>query len=256
MNAATDGLFSLRPMLLPGESKRELVVRIEAGFAVFEPANAFEAGVVVGLIYTQQKISRLDRIEHRRNLVRLEEELMKTPAFKNFSLTQRALTAVNALAAAVEQTHVPPESLRKMDGFINGVNGTLEILRDVGDLPLAVIAKLEDARAKFEASSQSKVSVEAFAELGRAARDVGKVLATRLKTSASALEGQRKAIAADALLLKDSDVKSIDRHRRMLETSMARQLEMLKAAKEQIKASKPGGDAGNQDYRLRLRVVK
>jgi hypothetical protein len=256
MNALRHGLTA-NNLLLPGEDAQEYERHLDGYFATFAPATLPEAQVVAQVGDLAWKLERLTKLENNRLRARLEEELEKTDAYKSFVLTRRALQMVNALAETVEAVPLPPEDAERSGALINGVERMVAELREVPELPLAVVQPLADALDAAKKSQQGAcISKSTYRHLGDMAKLARGALTAKLTQEEAALEPVREQLAAAVLLLEDKDLRKLERHRRLLEGSMARQLALLGQMRVQVAASKPEAQAEAQELRVRLRVVK
>jgi hypothetical protein len=96
----------------------------------------------------------------------------------------------------------------------------------------------------------------AYEHLGNMAKVARGALTAKLDQEQAALGLVRERLAAEVLLLEDKDLKKLARHRRLLESSMARQLGLLGQVRIQVAASTPGAQAEAQELRVRLRLVR
>ncbi len=256
MNALRHGL-SASNLLLPGEDAHEYEGHLDGYFATFAPATLPEAQVVAQVGDLAWKLERLTKLENNRVRARLEEELEKMDAYKSFVLTRRALQMVNALAETVEAVPLPPEDAERTGALLNGVERMVAELREVPDLPLAVVQPLADALDAAKKSQKGTcISKSTYGHLGDMAKLARGALTAKLAQEEAALEPMRERLAAAVLLLEDADLKKLERHRRLLESSLARQLGLLGQMRLQVAASKPEAQAEAQELRVRLRVVK
>jgi hypothetical protein len=81
-------------------------------------------------------------------------------------------------------------------------------------------------------------------------------LGVKLTQEEEALEPVRVRLAAEVLLLEDADLKKLERHRRLLESPMQRQLDLLGQVCSQVAASRPEHQAAAKELRVKLRLVK
>jgi hypothetical protein len=256
MNALRHGL-SANNLLLPGEDAHEYEGHLDGYFATFAPATLPEAQIVAQVGDLAWKLERLTKLENNRMRVRLEEELEKMDAYKSVVLTRRALQMVGALAETVEAVPLPPEDAERTGALLNGVERMVAELREVPELPLAVVQPLADALDAAKKSQKGTcISKSTYMHLGDMAKLARGALTAKLTQEEAALEPVREQLAAAVLLLEDKDLRKLERHRRLLEGSMARQLALLGQMRVQVAASKPEAQAEAQELRVRLRVVK
>jgi hypothetical protein len=196
-------------------------------------------------------------MEDGRLLVRLEEELEKTEAHQLVTSTRRALEALSGLVAAVDVHRTAPKEQELTEALLRGLDGTVGLLREVPGLPEAVIQPvslaLQEAR---DTRQEGRLEQAAYEHLGNMAKVARGALTEKLAQDEAALEPVRERLAAAVLLLEDKDLRKLERHRRLLEGSMARQLGLLGQMRLQVAASKHEAQAEARELRVRLRVVK
>ncbi len=256
MNALRHGL-SANNLLLPGENAQEYESHLDGYFATFAPATLPEAQVVAQLGDLTWKVERLTKLEDNRLHARLEEELEKTDAFQLVTSTRRALEALSGLVAAVDARRTPPKEPELTEALLRGLEGTLSLLREVPGLPEAVIQPLslavEEAR---DTRQDGRLEQTAYEHLGDMAKLARGALTAKLTQEEAALEPVRERLAAEVLLLEDKDLRRLERHRRLLESSMSRQLGLLSQIRAQVAASKPEVQAEARELRVKLRLVR
>ncbi|HZH18373.1 MAG TPA: hypothetical protein VE057_28735 [Archangium sp.] len=256
INALRHGL-SANNLLLPGEDAQAYEHHLDRHFATFAPTNLPEAVIVAQLGDLSWKLERLSRMEDGRLLVRLEEELEKTEAYQLVTSTRRALEALSGLVAALDARRTAPKELELTEALLHGLDGTLALLREVRGLPEAVIQPvslaLQEARDTRQEGGLEQTAYEHMGDMAKVARGA---LSAKFAQEEAALEPVREQLAAAVLLFEDKDLKKLERHRRLLESSMARQLALLGQMRVQVAASKPEAQAEAQELRVRLRVVK
>jgi hypothetical protein len=260
---ATSSLNSLRHglsatnLLLPGEDAQEYERHLDGYFAAFTPATLPEAQVVAQVGDLAWKVERLTKLENNRLRARLEEKLEETDAFRLVISTRRALEALSGLVVALDARRTAPKELELTEALLCGLEGTVSILREVPGLPEAVIQPLNLALQEARDTRQEgRLEQAAYEHLGNMAKLARGALAAKLAQEEAALEPVRERLAAEVLLLEDADLKKLERHRKLLESSMARQLGLLGQMRLQVAASKPEAQAEAQELRVRLRVVK
>ncbi len=256
MNALRHGL-SANNLLLPGEDAQEYETHLDGYFAAFAPATLPEAQVVAQLGDLTWKVERLTKLEDNRLHARLEEELEKTDAFQLVTSTRRALEALSGLVAAMDARRTPPKDLELTEALLRGIEGTLALLREVPGLPEAVIHPLSLAIDEARDTRQDgRLEETAYEHLGDMAKLARGALTAKLAQEEAALEPVRERLAAEVLLLEDKDLRKLERHRRLLESSMSRQLGLLSQIRVQVAASKPEVQAEARELRVKLRLVR
>ncbi|MFY0528732.1 hypothetical protein ACN28I_38065 [Archangium gephyra] len=89
-----------------------------------------------------------------------------------------------------------------------------------------------------------------------AAKVLKGALSVKLAEDEGALAPVRERLAAEVLLLDDADLRKLERHRKLLETAMQRQLGLLDQLRAQVAAVKAQNPAEAKELRVRLRLVK
>ncbi|AFE05830.1 hypothetical protein COCOR_04429 [Corallococcus coralloides DSM 2259] len=249
--------FSGAHLLLPGEDAAEYERHLDGYFAALVPTLMPEAVIVAQLGDLSWKLERLTKVENNRLRARLEEELEKTDTYKMIACTRHALELVDAIALTVEAVPVPPQEAERMGPILAGVERIVGFLGEVPELPQAVVQPLSQALdAAKESLSKDRVKKDEYAALGNAAKMVRGALREKLACEEAALQPLRERLAAEVLLLEDADLKKMERHRRLLENSMQRQLALLDQVRAQVTTARPEAQAGAKELRVKLRVVK
>ncbi|MFB1478777.1 hypothetical protein [Corallococcus sp. RDP092CA] len=256
LNSLRHGL-SANNLLLPGEDAQAYEHHLDRHFITFAPTTLPEAVIVAQLGDLSWKMERLTKLENGRLLARLEEELEKTDAFGLVTSTRRALEALSGLVAALDARRTAPKEPELTEALLRGLEGTLTLLREVPGLPEAVIHPLslavEEAR---DTRQDGRLEQTAYEHLGDMAKLARGALTAKLAQEEAALDPVRERLAAEVLLLDDKDLRKLERHRRLLESSMSRQLALLSQIRVQVAASKPEAQAEARELRVKLRLVR
>ncbi len=171
--------------------------------------------------------------------------------------TRRALAAVSSLVETVDTHRVVALEPELTAILLGGVEGTLALLREVPELPEAVIQPLASALDQARGTRQEgRLKQTAYEHLGNMAKLARGALTAKLDQEEAALGPVRERIAAEVLLLEDHDTRKLERHRRLLESSMQRQLDLLGQMRSQVASARPEHQAEAKDLRVRLRVVR
>jgi len=256
MNALRHGL-SANHLLLPGEDSQQYGSHLDGYFATFAPATLPEAHVVAQLGDLAWKMERLSKLENNRLRARLEEEMEKTHEHQSVVITHRASQMVNALVGAMEAVPMPPDDAERTGALLDGVKRMVAELREVPELPSALLQPLAYALdAAKESFNGTRVSKSTYEHLGNMAKLARGALGVKLAQEEEALEPVRERLAAEVLLLEDADLKKLERHRRLLENSMQRQLDLLGQVRSQVASARPEHQAEAQELRVKLRLVK
>ncbi len=256
LNAVRYG-FSSAHLLLPGEDAAEYKSHLDSYFAELVPTSTPEAMIVAQLGDLSWKVERLTKVENNRLRARLEEELEKTELFQRVVQTRRALEAVSSLAATVDTHRVVSLEPELTEILLGGVEGTLALLREVTELPEAVIQPMASAlKQARETRQEGRLKQTAYEHLRNMAKLTRGALTAKLAQEEAALEPVRERLAAEVMLLEDVDLKKLERHRRLLENSMQRQLDLLGQMRSQVASARPEHQAEAKELRVRLRVVR
>ncbi|MDY7225781.1 hypothetical protein [Hyalangium rubrum] len=230
---------------------------MDSWFVTLTPTTMPEAAIVAQLGDQSWKLERLSRLENNRLCARLEEELEKTENFQLVVHTRRALEAISSLAETVDAIRVPWTEPEMTEAFLRGVEGTLAMLREVPELPEAIIQSLATALDQVrDTRKDGRLDRIAYEHLGNMAKLVRGSLTEKLAREEAALEPVRERLAAEVLLLEDGDLKKLERHRRLLETSMQRQLDLLSQVRARVVTASPEIQAEAKELRVKLRLVK
>ncbi|ADO73848.1 uncharacterized protein STAUR_6091 [Stigmatella aurantiaca DW4/3-1] len=256
MNALRHGL-SANNLLLPGEDAQEYESHLDGYFTTFAPATLPEALVVAQLGDLAWKLERLSKLENNRSRALLEEELEKTDKHRSVVLTRRALQMVNALVGAMEAVPMPPADAERTEALLDGVKRMVAELHGVPEMPSALIQPLANALdAAKESLNGNRIPPATYEHLGNMAKLARGALGVKLAQEEEALGPVRERLAAEVLLLEDADLKKVERHRRLLENSMQRQLDLLGQVRSQVASAQPEHQAEAKELRVKLRLVK
>lgn len=256
MSALRHGL-SASHLLLPGEDAQQYESHLDDYFATFAPATLPEADVVAQLGDVSWKLERLVKLENNRVHARLDEEMEKTDEHLSVVLTRRALQMVSALVETMEAVPNPPDDAERTRALLDGVKRMVAELREAPEMPSVLVQPLADALdAAKESFNGTCISKGAYEHLGNMAKLARGALSVKLAQEEEALEPVRKRLAAEVLLLEDADLKKLERHRRLLENSMQRQLDLLGQVRSQVASAQPEHQAAAKELRLKLRIVK
>lgn len=256
MNALRHGL-SANHLLLPGEDSQQYGSHLDGYFATFAPATLPEAHIVAQLGDLAWKLERLSKLENNRLRARLEEEMEKTHEHQSVVITRRASQMVNALVGAMEAVPMPPDDAERTGALLDGVKRMVAELREVPELPSTLVQPLADALdAAKESFNGTRISKSTYEHLGNMAKLARGALGVKLAQEEEGLEPVRERLAAEVLLLEDADLKKLERHRRLLENSIQRQLDLLGQVRSQVAASRPEHQAEAKELRVKLRLVR
>jgi hypothetical protein len=256
LNAVRYG-FSGAHLLLPGEDATEYERHLDSYFAELVPTSTPEAVIVAQLGDLSWKLERLTKVENNRLRARLEEDLEKTDHFQRMVRTRRALVAVSSLAETVDTRSVNSLEPELTEILLSGVEGTLALLREVAELPGAIVEPMASALDQArETRQEGRLEQTAYEHLGNMAKLTRGALTAKLAEEEAALGPVRERLAAEVLLLEDADLKKLERHRRLLENSMQRQLDLLGQVRSRVASARPEHQAEAKELRVKLRLVK
>lgn len=92
--------------------------------------------------------------------------------------------------------------------------------------------------------------------MGDAAKVQKGVLSAKLAEDEGALVPVRELLTAEVLLLDDADLRKLERHRKLLETAMQRQVGLLNQLHALVAAVEAQNLAEAKELCVRLRLVK
>jgi hypothetical protein len=256
LNSLRHGL-SGNNLLLPGEDAQEYERHLDGYFATFAPTTLPEAQVVAQIGDLAWKMERLTRLENNRMRARLEEKLEETEAHQLVVSTRQALQMVNALVGAMEAVPMPPDDAERTGALLDGVKRMVAELREVPELPSALLQPLADVLdAAKESFNGTCISKSTYGHMGNMAKLARGALGVKLAQEEAALDPVRERLASEVLLLEDTDLKKLERHRQLLENSFQRQLDLLGQVRSQVASAQPEHQAAATELRVRLRLVK
>lgn len=258
MNRTTHGLNSVR-LLVPTEDAEQYRTHVAAWLESFAPVSAAERQLVLLLGDMAWRLQRIARIEERRAATLLEDLVQETPEWATRVHATDLAVALDAVANIVGSTPVPV-STRAMGSFFSGLDGVghlLDALRDAlqpekwpeGE----VVAYMAARKALVEAADREEYLAKVFGDLGLASarlRDTVQALDPGLQAD---VDGARAHLATTTLLV-DAQDRQIERHRRLLEASMGRQLDLLGKVRAAAQLAASSGSYERAEV-LELRVI-
>lgn len=259
MNRTVHALNATR-LLLATEDVAVYQQHVDEWVESLAPVTPAERQIVLLVADQAWRLRRVSRIEERRALALLDSLVENTPEWVMRSKAQQLLTALDTVGQVVATSQLPVPT-QVLAGFLGGVRGVVAMVDDVREhLPVEMwpqaqagfFLSAEKALAK-EADTKEQV-VATFTCLGTTAT----ILATAIRDIAPALdaaiEKARTTISTDTLLVDDED-KRFERHRRILEVSMSRQLDLLAKVKAAAQAAAASGSS-ERAAPVELRVVR
>ncbi|WP_141592498.1 hypothetical protein [Myxococcus sp. AB056] len=112
---------------------------------------------------------------------------------------------------------------------------------------------LQEAR---DTRQEGRLEQAAYEHLGNMAKVARGALAAKLDQEQAALGLVRERLAAEVLLLEDVDLKKLERHRKLLESSMQRQLDLLGQVLARVSSTTLQAQAEARELRVKLRLVR
>jgi hypothetical protein len=258
VNRTTHGLNSVR-LLLATEDVEEYRRHVDEWTESLGPATAAEHQIVQLVADLMWRLKRVERIEQRRALAILDDLVEQAPEWATRARAHDLVLALDTVARMVASSPVPvPTS--KAAGFLVGVRGVenlLELLRAAlapAMWPEGSVCAFRAAVEKFAEDTVIEPSVsETFTAVGASAAALGTAVRNFLPTLDAAVEKARTMISTEALLVDDED-RRFERHRRILEASVARQLDLLAKVRAVAQPAAPG--SFEHAPQVELRVVR
>jgi hypothetical protein len=258
-NRTTHGLNSVR-LLLATEDIEEYRQHLLEWTQSLAPASAAEHQIVQLLADLVWRLKRVGRIEDRRALAILEELVEQTPEWKTKAQAQDLLLGLDTIARLVESSALPvPTS--NIGGFVAGVRGVEHLVELLRSSLAAELWPETEAGAFLGAAGRLAEQVgtevtasEAFTAVGLAASMLGAAVRALIPDLQMAVERARLALSTETLLVDDED-RRFERHRRILEASVARQLDLLSKVRALVR---PAASLGSFERapQVELRIVR
>lgn len=258
VNRTTHGLNSVR-LLLATEHVEEYRQHLDEWVRSLGPETAAEHQIVQLVVDLMWRLKRVERIEQRRALAILEDLVEQTPESAARARAQDLLLGLDTVARMVASSPLPvPTS--KTAGFVAGVRGVenlVEQLRAALDptmWPDGMVSAFRAAVEKLATDTVMETEVtETFTAVGTTAAALASAVRDLLPALDTAVERARTAISTETLLVDDGD-RRFERHRRMLEAGVARQLDLL--AKVRAVARPAASGSFERAPQVELRVVR
>jgi len=258
MNRTTHGLNATR-LLLATEDVEEYRLHLAEWVTSLGPATGAEHQVVQLIADLTWRLKRVERIEQRRALAILCDLVEQTPEWAARARSLDLVLGLDTVARMVASSPLPvPTS--KTAGFVAGVRGVenlVEQLRAALDPNLWPDGKVSVFRAAIEKLATDAVMetevTESFTDVGTTAAALATSVRDLLPALDAAVEKARTAIATETLLVDDED-RRFERHRRILEASVARQFDLL--AKVRTVARPAASGSFERAPHVELRVVR
>jgi hypothetical protein len=258
-NRVTHALNSVR-LLLPTEDIAEYKDHTSDWISSLAPTSLAEHQIVMLVADLMWRLKRVERIEQRRALALLEDLLEKTQEWKVRAQVNDLITVLVTLAHIITTTTLPV-STAGLGGLLGGISGLEQMLDDLrGLLPVemwpddAVCSFLLAKKVLTETADREEMVDQVFTKLGDAAADLGAVFRSLGPVLDANVEKSRIMLSTMTLLHDDED-RRFERHRRILENSVARQLDLLVKVREMAKTSAVSGSSERLPP-VELRILK
>lgn len=258
LNRTTHGLNAVR-LLLPTEDVEEYRHHLAEWVQSLGPCTAGEHQIVQLVADLAWRLRRLQRIEERRALAILDELVEDTPESKNRTLVLDLVVGLDAVAQTVSTTVLPVPSTAARH-FVLGVSGVMDLLQVVRGVlsidlwPEAAVRAFLKAGEELAREAETREAVsEGFVALAVAASTLADAMRALIPALNEAVTEARTAISTNTLLADDED-RRFERHRRILEASMSRQLDLL-AKVRAVAVPAAGSGSFEQAPPVQLRVV-
>jgi hypothetical protein len=258
LNRTVHGLNAVR-LLLATEDVAEYRLHVQEWVESLVPSTAAERQVVLLLADLMWRLKRVARIEERRALAILDDHVERTPEWQTRARATELVVGLDAVTRMVSTSAVPvPTST--LDGFLTGVGGVVQFLDRLRDaLPTELWPECEvcaflAARDKLGKAVRVEVEVDVpFSDLGACAAGLAFAVRAVVPVLDAAVDKARTMIGTETLLVDDAD-RGYERHRRILEASMARQLDLLAKLRSMGVAASSSGSS-ERPPPVELRVI-
>jgi hypothetical protein len=256
-NRTTRGLNSVR-LLLATEDVEEYRQHLDDWVQSLGPATPAEHQIVQLVADLMWRLKRVERLEQRRALAILDDLVEQTPEWATRARAQDLTLGLDTVARMVASSPLPVPTSRA-GGFLAGLRG-IENLVEQYRAALAPELWPEGAICNFlgavkrlaeEIDTDPFVS-ETFTATGRTADALATTVRALIPDLDAAVEKARLAVSTERLLVDDED-RRFERHRRILEASLARQLDLL--AKVRTVARPTSSGSIERAPQVELRVV-
>lgn len=242
--------------MLPGEDVVEYETLTSHWFASLRPTTFAEAQLVALIADVAWRLERLRRIEHGHQLAVLERALAATEEFIQHGLAQRALTAISALFEILSQIAAPVEELADIAGIVMAMSTVLGIVNEVEGLPASAVDHLDAAIAAVSSSKEGRVMRSALMSVTTAAEAVKVALENAMPKKQELVTVVKEKMVAERLLIEDGEMKKLAKYQQLLENTLTRHLEHLKAIKDSIRGVGVLDHDQLRELQVRLRVVR
>jgi hypothetical protein len=258
VNRTTHGLNSVR-LLLPTEDVAEYQQHVDEWIESLSPGTPAERQIVLLIGDLTWRLRRIGRIEERRALALLDDHVEKTPEWRTRAKAQELVTVLDTLGSLVNTSAIPVPSAA-LAGFLGGVRGVMQMLDGLRELlpvsawPEAEVCAflLAEKNLARDADAEEHVTTT-FTAVGAAATALASALRAVDVRLEAAVQKAREAASTTELLADDED-RRFERHRRLLDTAVSRQLDLLTKLKTLPRPVELSGSF-ERPPRVELRVV-
>ena len=258
LNRTVHGLNAAR-LLLATEDLAEYLQHVQEWVESLAPSTAAERQVVLLVADLMWRLRRVARIEERRALALLEDHVERTPEWQTRVHACELVVGLDVVTRMVRTATVPvPTST--LGGFLAGVGGVVQLLDRLRDSlqvelwPEREVSAFLTAQEELARASQIEMGADVpFTDLGAAAADLAAAVRAVVPVLDAAVDKARTIIGTETLLVDDAD-RRYERHRRILEASMARQLDLLARLRVMGVAASSSGSF-ERPSPLELRVI-
>jgi hypothetical protein len=254
-NAVSHGLNS-KMLLLPGEDVAEYEDFTGHWFSSLGPTTFAEAQIVALIADAAWRLERLRRIEFGKQLAGLQRNLEQKREFMQLHLAKRAHVATTALFDILTEMDNPPEALADIAGIVMAMSTVLGMVKEVDDLPVGAVDRLEAVIEALSADRQAQVGVSALVQVAQAAEEVKLALETRISAMTAVVSLLKEKIAAETVLLTDAELRRTAKYQQLLESTLSRHLHHLKSVRDSIKTVGTDDNDRLREFQVRLRVVR
>lgn len=258
-NRTTHGLNSVR-LLLATEDIEEYRQHLSEWDLSLAPATAAEHQIVQLLADLVWRLKRVGRIEDRRALALLGDLVEQTPEWKTRAQAQDVVLGLDTIVLVVRSSAVPvpTATIGRFVAGVSGVEQLLELFRAslaTDSWPEAEVRVFLGAIKRLAEQIDTEVAVsDSFSAVGLAAGTLATTVRALAPSLDAAVERARTAISTETLLVDDED-RRFERHRRILEASVARQLDLLTKVRSMARSAAVSGSS-ERPPQVELRVVR
>ncbi|HUL57621.1 MAG TPA: hypothetical protein VLU43_00010 [Anaeromyxobacteraceae bacterium] len=257
-NRTTHGLNSVR-LLLATEDAEEYRLHLTEWVQSLGPATAAEHQIVQLVADLMWRLKRVERIEQRRALAILGDLVEQTPEWAVRAHARDVVLGLDTVARMVASSPLPVPTTRA-GAFLAGLRGVENLVEKFRTAlapelwPEAGVCAFLGAVKNLAQEIDTEASVSAtFTATGTTAAALATAVRDLLPALDAAIDKARTAISTETLLVDDED-RRFERHRRIMEASVARQLDLL--AKVRAVARPAASGSFERAPQVELRVIR